>query len=541
MIRAFLIILLCLSFAVVVLGAFHLPVKGDEYIFLSKVHRAVNGEELGLLQSAYVHLFRWLPFIGQDEIAQNTIGRVIFIGTWAASLLLLHRLGQRLLDPLAAFTGVVLFAVFSLSLVHAATFRIEGLLLPILLSAALLLLNPTVGRVAGAGALCGVAMALTIKTVLWAPAFLGVLAIGLWGSQARLRPILAGATTGAATLAGILLAHRWLISTETGSSPGVSLDGLAAVGSYMFFDGLFPHSDVLLTALLVNAATWILITIGFGLALAGLREPQSRRSSLLLLFLASPILALTFYTNAFPYAYLTLIPTACLLAGKAFSRLTGTAEGLKGVTALVCLGSAALPMLLFAWEMRIDHSQHQKQILSAVHELFEDPVPYIDAGGMVASFPRPIPVITRAVLTPYRRAGVPGVANYIHESKPPLLIVNSPSLDVWNDIGSGDSATRLLPQDEEAIRATYAHYWDQIHLAGRQWRDLGPGESRSFEIIIPGKHTLLASGPVIMDGQTFAPGATIPLTSGPHDLLTTSAEADLRILWGEDLKLPPDE
>ena len=541
MIRAFLIILLCLSFAVIVLGVFHLPVKGDEYIFLSNIHRAVNGEELGLLQTAYVHIFRWLPFIGQDEIEQNTIGRVIFVGVWAASLLLLHRLGRRLLDPLGALTSVVLFAVFSLSLVHAVTFRADVLLLPVLLSVALLLLNPTVGRVAGAGALAGVAMALTIKTVLWAPAFLGVLANGLWNCQARLRPILAGATTGSGTLAGILLAHRWLISTETGSSPGVSLDGLAATGSYMFFDGLFPHSDVLLTALLLNPATWILITIGFGLALADLRAPQSRRNSLLLLFLASPLLALTFYTNAFPYAYLTLIPTACLLAGKAFSRLTGTAEGLKGVTALVCLGSSAVPMILFVWEMRVDHSQDQRQILSTVHELFKEPVPYIDAGGMVASFPRRMPIITRAALTPYRRAGVPAVTNYIHESKPPLLIVNSPSLDVWNDLERPDPGVRLLPRDEDAIRATYAHYWDQIYLAGRQWRDLRPGERRSFETVIAGKHTLLASGPVIVDGQTIAPGGTIALTSGPHYLLTTSAEADLRILWGEDLKLPTNE
>jgi hypothetical protein len=262
------------------------------------------------------------------------------------------------------------------------------------------------------------------------------------------------------------------------------------------------------------------------------------------LFLASPIIWIVFYTNAFPYAYLVLIPTACLLAGKAFSRFTGTAEGIKGVTALLALIGAAIPMINFAvWELREDHTRPQRQVLSVVHQLFPDPVHYIDLGGMVASFPRQMPEITRAVLSGYRRAGVPVVTNYIHDSQPPLLIVNSTSLEVWSEdvLESLDTGIRLLPQDEETIRATYAHYWHWIYLAGRQWRDLGPDETRSFEIIVPGAHTVLASNPVTVDGHTFAPGATIELIAGPHELRTTAAEPDLRILWGKDLKLPAEE
>jgi hypothetical protein len=121
--------------------------------------------------------------------------------------------------------------------------------------------------------------------------------------------------------------------------------------------------------------------------------------------------------------------------------------------------------------------------------------------------------------------------------------VNTTSLEVWTEdvLESLNPDVRLLPEDEETIRATYAHYWDQIYLAGRQWHDLGPGETRSFEIIVPGEHTLLASSPVTVDGKTFAPGATIELNAGPHELRATAAEPDLRILWGKDLKLPAEE
>ena len=543
-VRALLIILLAVAFAIVGLSAFFLPVNGDEFIFLSNIHRAANGWSVGLLQTAYVHLFAWLPFVGQDEVGQVKIGRVIYIGLWAISLFLLHRLARRLLDPLGALAAVVLFAVFLFSVSSASSFRIDGLVLPVLLSVALLLLNPTTGRVAAAGALSGLAVALTVKAVLWAPAFLGVLAVGLCDRPHRLRPILAGAMTGAATFAGIILAHRWAISTEGTPAPGVSVEGLVRLGRFMFFDGLFPMPAVIWGALTLNSVTWALIVVGFGLALAGLREPRTRRDSLILLFLASPILSIAFYTNSFPYAYLVLIPTACLLGGTAFSRFLGSAEGLKGVVALLCLGGAAMPMLLFAsWELRHDQTSKQSQVLSIVHQLFKDPVPYIDISGMVASFPRHMVGITRLGLTSYKQAGESVVANYIRDSKPPLLIRNSPSLDVWTQdvLHSLDPRLRLLPQDEEAIRSTYAQYWDQIYLAGRQWRDLGPGERRSFEIFVPGEHTLLAKHPVTVDGRTFAPGATIALEAGPHEIRTTSAEVDLRILWGRNLKLPLEE
>jgi hypothetical protein len=228
-VRAVLIILLCASYAVVVLTAFLRPINGDEYIFLSHIHRAANGWELGLLQTVHTHLFWWwLPYVGQDEIGQTIIGRVINVGLWAGSLVLLHRLGRHLLDPLGALVGVVLFAVFSFSVASAADFRIDGLVLPILLSVALLLLNPTTARVAAAGALSAVALALTIKAVLWAPAFHRCAGRRIVGPSAAAAPILAGTLTGAATYAGIMLAHRWAIATEANPGPDIPLDRLAA-------------------------------------------------------------------------------------------------------------------------------------------------------------------------------------------------------------------------------------------------------------------------------------------------------------------------
>ncbi|HUE46837.1 MAG TPA: glycosyltransferase family 39 protein [Aestuariivirgaceae bacterium] len=537
------ITLLVASFAVIVLGVFRQSIGGDEYIFLAGIHRAANGERLGLLQTAYVHLFAWLPLVEHNEILQMSFGRLINAAAWGGSLALLYRLGRRLLDPLGALASVVLFAVFSYSVATAVHFRIDGLLLPVLLSTALLLLNPTIGRVAAAGALSGLAVAMSIKAVLWAPAFIGVLAFGLWNSEERLRPILAGAVAGTVTCAGIMMIHARLISLDLADIPATAGQGSSVAGRYMLFNGFIPQWDFLKLAVLTNPGTWILLAIGMFFALAGLRQAQSRRKSLLLLLLALPVLSFTFYTNAFPYSYIVLIPTACLLAGHAFSTFAASGERPKQIVALGCLGMAAMPMVSLAWEYRDDGQERQKRIVTEVHRLFPEPVPYIDISGMVASFPRPALNITWYGLDLYRRAGVPALANYIHNDKPPLLIVNTKVLKVWDEAMLEGLDSRLLPQDEETIRATYAHYWDQIWLAGRQWRDLAANESRAFEIIVPGDHTVMASGPVIVDGQTYQPWTTIRLDEGPHELRTTSAEPDLRILWGTRLvpleDLPP--
>ena len=538
-IRLSLIALLVASFAVVVLGAFRLAVGGDESIFLGAIHRAANGEPVSLLQTAYLHLFAWLPLAGHNEITQITLARLIYVVLWAGSLMLLYGLGRRLLDPIGALASVALFALFSYSVTTAADFRIDGLLLPVLLMVAMLLINPTTGRVAAAGALSGLAVAFTIKAVLWLPAFTGLLIVGLWYKQNRLRPLLAGILSGAATFAGIMLVHARLISMDLTEVPGTFARGSSNAGRYMLFNGFVPQWEFLRHALVGNPGTWILIAIGLGIVLAALRQPQRRRNSLTLLLLAMPILSVTFYTNAFPYTYLVLMPTTCLLAGHGFSKFMASGERAKQIVALGCIGFAAIPMALLAWEYRRDGKERQERIVTTVHSLFAEPVPYIDASGLIASFPRPSLNITWYGMDLYRRAGVPALSSFINRHKPPLLIVNTKVLQVWNKEESVSS--RLLPQDEETLRATYAQYWDQIYLAGRQWRDLAANTSRSFEIVVPGDHTLIANAPVVVDGRTYPPGATIGLSTGPHHLRTTATEPDLRILWGTGLTLPePD-
>jgi hypothetical protein len=534
--------LLTAALAVQLLGVFRRNINWDEFLFLANVYAVNNGEAVGLLQTSFAHLFGWLTRIDGNEITQVTVARLVYLVIWAGSLALLYRLARQLLDPLAALAGVVLFALFSFSLTHAASFRIDGLVLPVLLAVALLLLKPTTGRVAAAGALSGVALALTIKAVLWAPAFIGVLAVGLWHRQARVKPVLAGTVAATASFAVIMLAHAWWLSAGDAPAPTISADRLQHTGFRMLLeDGFFPRYEILRLAVLQNPITWVFAAAGVALALAGLRRPEARHTSLVLLLLALPVAALAVYANAWPYAYVVLMPTVCLLAGHGFSRYLGGGDARRFPAAL-CLALAALPLVLAASSLRVDQQARQKQVLAIVHTLFDEPVAYIDKGGMVSSFPRQPIFLSRWGMKNYREAGEPVLARYIAEAHPPLLIVNTPVLDVWDEASPAlHPRFGLWPEDIEALSATYTHYWGDIYLAGRHWRGLRPSETVTFDIALPGDYTLLSQGPAIIDGRRHPAGATVPLAAGPHTLEPTTPEPDLRLLWGRNTEIPAED
>jgi hypothetical protein len=539
-----LIVLLLLSFAVQVLGVYHRNVNWDEFVFLANIYQVANGYAVGFLQTPYTHLFGWLTRIGGDEITKIILARFLYLLVWIASLAFLYRLGRRLLDPIGALASVVLFALFSYSVAHAASFRIDGLLLPVLLSIALLLTEPTTPRVAAAGALSGVALALTVKAILWAPAFAGLVAAGSCERRKRLRPVLTGAIAGIVTLGGIMLVHYWLLSGPDGRARGASLQSLSGMGFGMLMeDGILPRFEVLTQSFLQNMVTWALVIVGFAMTIADLRLNTARRNALLLLALALPILSVFFYANAWPYAYLILMPTVCLLAGLAFSRLIGPGRGVRSLAAAVCLATAGLPLVFSAWALRTDQQEPQKQILSIVHVLFEEPVPYIDRGGMISSFPRQPIFMSRWGMKRYHEASLSVLASFIRSAHPPLLIVNTPALDVWDksEIEQLHPRSRLLAKDVEALRAAYTPYWGPIYLAGRHWRNLPGGENRSFEIVIPGAYTLIADHEVALDGRLYKPSATLTLEAGPHVLRTVMAESDLRLLWGRGTTIPAEE
>lgn len=541
-----LLALLALGVAAQASGIFLKNLHWDEFIFLKNVYLSLRGELHRLIQTPYVHLFAWVPQAAPSEAGQIVAGRCAMFAAWLAALLLLYRLALRHLDRLAALAAVVFFVLFSYSQHHAASFRADSLLLPVLLAMLLLLSDPAPRRIVAAGALGGVALALSIKAILWAPAALGLLLIALAERPgARRRTLIATLLAGLAALAvfaAILGLHSLLLTTAPGR--GTSVSGSSGFGSIfwqMFVaEGLLPRWRVLLGSVFSSLAIWLLILGGAALAVQRLRSAETRRQALKLLCLASPLLFVALYHNAWPYAYLVLIPTACLLAGAAFSALIAAESLPLRVLAVLLLAGAALQGAAAARANLSDSQSLQRQVSQVIHETFPQPVPYIDKTGMVPSFPRKIFTMTSYGLRVYRAGGEAKIAAYIRKAQPPLLIVNWRVLDVWPG-GAAElypAKDRLFPEDEALLRDTYAPFWGPVYLAGREWRDLEAGSRASFTLTIPGHYTLLADSPLRIDGETLAPGESRYLEAGAHEIESLAPQARARLLWGENLKLP---
>ena len=393
-----------------------------------------------------------------------------------------------------------------------------------------------------AGLLSGLALALSLKAALWAPALAGVLAIGLWHARDRIRSLAAGSVSFAASYAAILAVHSRLIAAPAAPAPGFTEKQLSHMGNYMLFgQGLLPKPEALSDAVFGNLPTAVLLAVGMMVLLQEMREPAKRTDAALLICLTLPMLSILFYANSFPYAYVYLMPGCALVAGKAFARYADGATGWRRAICLGFLAMAALPLVFLTWQLRTDQTAGDRQLLATVHQLFPKPVPYIDLSGLVASFPRPVTVITKLGLSDSRERGVPAFADYIRRDHPPLLIVNTTSLDVWTPgiQAKVDDGVQLQPADLAALGRTYAPFWGEIYLAGRRWKNIEAGATIAFRIAIPGYYTLLSNHPVIIDGTEHRPNSTIRLEAdGEHRLSTLGKEEDLRILWGKNVRIP---
>jgi hypothetical protein len=141
----------------------------------------------------------------------------------------------------------------------------------------------------------------------------------------------------------------------------------------------------------------------------------------------------------------------------------------------------------------------------------------------------------------YRAVNRPVMADVIEKYAPPLLIANSPALNVSGvaESGKGGGFYSLFPADSKMLRENYVPHWGAVYVAGKQL-ELPPGAGPlAFDILIAGTYTLETGGPVVIDGARWEPGAYIPLTRGRHNVAAVDGAARrVTLRWGRDLFVP---
>jgi len=505
-----------------------LNVNWDEFRFLDLVHAHARGTLDRPLQTFHVHLFAWLPAVPGGEFGQITAGRVVMLGCQAATLALIWATGRHLAGPAGATLAALGYLAAEHTLVHAGSFRADPLATALLMLALYVLtvrrLGPAaVAVAAGAGALAAL---VTIKAVLYAPAFAGAALLRVQSGDDRAGTTLrlaATAALGAGFVAMLLAWHVGQLAPEPRSAPADAGSALQTA----LLSGPMPRA--------AEVAHWAprslvpLALVAVGLAAAA-REGATRAAALALF--AAPLLSVLFYRNAFPYFFPFILAPAMVVAALGGATLARWRLAVAALLAAAAAGLIAQALGALPQDQRV-----QRAVLDAVHTAFPEPVPYIDRAGMVATFPREGFFMSTWGLGTYRRAGRPVFPEIIARAAPPLVVANVGALDAALRGRHLPSDAALLPADATLLRETYVPHWGPIWVAGAQLR-VAAGEDRRVEIRIPGPYTLEAAAPVLIGAHRLAPGTAVELDRGAHRVEATRA-GPVVLRYGRSLPRPP--
>ncbi|HSV43835.1 MAG TPA: hypothetical protein VLJ10_04695 [Candidatus Bathyarchaeia archaeon] len=528
-----------------------LNIHWDEFFFLSHVHCFTRGEVLSALQTFHVHLFAWLTHLPLNEIGQIIVGRYCIAAVGMASGLMIYRISRLYLSRPGALFSALCYFSYASTFFYGAQFRADPLCLFLFLMALeIVLRRPALFLQAfAAGALLALAWMISIKS-----SFYVVTIVLIYGIR-----FLTGADKKHAAKevfwflvlwAGFVLLlsgwHRVLVAGPAAcpaGSPGISIFfSLKSTFEKMFLDSpFFPRSKYFLLTVLRNPVTWCAMLFGIGLVLRDKSKipagTQDRRPLLALIFLPLTVL---FYRNAWPYYDVFILPPLMIFSGMtmedALSRYGKTLSRLSGTAAFV-LAALVIATAGIHYEMhRSDGQKAQKEMVTLVHAVFPEPVFYIDRCSMIASYPKAGFFMSTWGMEEYRKTGVAVLARAVEDKHPVFLIANKMALDSELSLGMKKKA-RLLPEDEDTLRNNYIHHWGALWVAGKTVEFSAAGK-KEFSIDIPGVYTLEANGPVMIDGEMFAPGSFVLLSAGTHVIKVDQAPVSISLRIGKNLYRP---
>ena len=154
-------------------------INWDEFWFYSQVEVVARGEFIIPLQTIHTRLFAWLPGLPGSAIDHILTARLVM---WACALVTagcIYLTAEKFAGRSTALLAVAAYMGAGYVLQHSIAFRVDPMVTALLTSALAIAARTRLNALAiiALGALIGLAAMVTIKFVLWAPAFAG---IALW-------------------------------------------------------------------------------------------------------------------------------------------------------------------------------------------------------------------------------------------------------------------------------------------------------------------------------------------------------------------------
>lgn len=503
---------------------FRRAINWDEFWHYSQIHQLAAGTLGRPLQTLHTRLFGWvtqLPGTGVDHIV--VIRLFMFaceMVTTASIVALCARFSNRTIGVLCALAYLAFPYVFK----HGYSFRFDppaaALLMATLTIIAYSRLKP--GAIVLAGTLLGIAPMVTIKIVLYAPAFAGLLWLR-WSEQKFARDyivrLVAVGAVSCAVFATIFLLHS---QGQVGEPGPESQTIVTKAAGAMFGFNAMPYWDYALAAIARAPITAMLI---FASPFLIARSGRSRAERIALAGMLLPVTTLVFYHNTAPYYYAFMLPPVLVgcTAAMAWSvnrfGQTFMTAGLFaiGLTALVTDPPSAI--------------DRQRTLLRAADTMFPGPVNYFDFCAFLGKFPQANGFMTKVGIDLYRASGAAPMRRAMERKVVPLVMADYPMFD---RMFAGAEAPEFLPRDAAALRDNYVHFWGPFWLAGKL---VQPAQgARREEFLVPGPYTVRDAA-LAVDGKEYPAGAIITLDRGLHTVRATGGD-DARLVWGNRIREP---
>lgn len=499
-------------------------INWDEFHFLSQVHEFARGTLDQPLQTLHVELFRWLADTDLSAVDQVVRGRVFMFACLIGTCGAVAAVAGRFTDRGGAMLCVLAYASFSYVIQHGTAFRTDPLAAFLTMGALAILARSRLDawQVMLASILLGTGFMVTIKIVLYLPAFAGIAWLR-WsevqhmpGRAARIASMPLGAL---AVAAAIYLWHSAQLA-----EPEAAAAMIGNSGASMF--GLSPNIGFSARAILNNVPFVACLVILVSALQRGGTGTAAERIALA--GLAAPVLVLIVYTNTFPYFFAFILPpVAAALAGAI--RPLRERFGLLPV-ALFMAASGAFTVV----GEEPNRQDEQRRIEQAVNAMFPEPTAYFDFPGLLPRHDKANFFMTVWGFRNYQAAGRAHFVEVMEKRPVPILLAvepeDSPTLAAV--MNGGRETGFFHPDDVTALRETYREAWGPLYLAGTK---LEVGEQRNWRVRVPGSYTL--DGALAIDGTRHEAGDVVRLERGTVSLSATG-DSPAGLIWGDHIALP---
>ncbi len=517
-----LVLLLALQFSLI----FTRSINWDEFYFWHEVAKFAEGDLARPLQTIHVRFFSWIAGTHTNSVDAISFARVFMFAAELVTLASLIMIGRHFSNLRIGVMLALLYVSAGYVLQHGTSFRVDPMVTACLMAALAILTTTRLSplQITLFGLLAGLSGMITIKAVLYAPAFAGIAWMRWEESGFARQRIWALATCAAAALISFAFLY-WLHSQGLPSDEEAmrqSTDTLVSSGGWVFFLGIPPYWQMALKSMFIAPFLYACI---FAAPVMILRSKLARSHKCAWMGLWLPITCIFFYTNTAAYFYVFIlapVAAACILPLQ-------WAEGRYG-TKLTTI--ALVVMALGIWYK--DDRQvidRQRQLVSNVQEIFPAPVTYIDENYTLAAWPKGNGFMTPWGMQSYYENGRPIYRKSMEEQTIPLVLTNSEQLQAMLEDGAKGL---LLPEDDAAIRNNYVEFSRAIWIAGKQFP--GGTQSDAEEFLVPGPYTV-SGGLLTIDGVEHPDSSVVEINRGVHSIANTSGE-DVRMIWGENLKQP---